>query len=101
SVYTSFAIALGNTLECLVGGYLTRLWSGGTGPFDRPAAVARFALISLVAATPISATIGVGSLSLAGYADATRLASIWITWWLGDLAGALVITSVIVPWLRR
>jgi two-component sensor histidine kinase len=101
SVYTSFAIALGNTLECLVGGYLTRLWSGGTGPFDRPAAVARFALISLVAATPISATIGVGSLSLAGYADATRLASIWITWWLGDLAGALVITPVIVLWLGR
>jgi two-component sensor histidine kinase len=101
SVYTSAAIALGNTFECLVGGYLTRLWSEGSGPFDRPLAVARFALISLVAATPISATIGVASLSLAGYADTSRLASIWMTWWLGDLAGALVITPVIVLWIER
>lgn len=98
SLDTSAAIALGNTLECLVGGYLTRRWSDGAGPFDRPAAVARFALICLLAATPISATIGVGSLSLAGYADMAHLASIWMTWWLGDLAGALVITPVIVLW---
>ena len=65
SIYTSFAIALGNTLEALVGGYLISRWSGGLRIFDSPAGVARFALIAL-AATPISATIGVGSLTLAG-----------------------------------
>jgi signal transduction histidine kinase len=51
-------------------------------------------------ATPISALIGVGSLSLAGYADPARFASIWMTWWLGDAAGALVITPVIALWVR-
>src|SRR5262245_44446429 len=60
-----------------------------------------FALISLVAGVPISATIGVGSLTLAGYADASRLVSMWMTWWLGDPAGALVITPVIVLWIER
>ena len=69
SVYTSSAIALGNTLESLVGAYLISRWSDGLRTFDSPAGVARFALIALVAATPISATIGVGSLALAGYAD--------------------------------
>jgi signal transduction histidine kinase len=100
SVYTSFAIALGNTLESLVGAYLIGRWSDGLRTFESPAGVARFALIALLAATPISATIGVGSLALAGYADHARLASTWVTWWLGDLAGALVITPVIVLWAQ-
>ncbi len=97
---TAFAIAVGNTLESLVGGYLISRWSGGLRTFDTPGGVARFALIALVAATPISATVGVGSLALAGFADDARLASTWVTWWLGDLAGALVITPVLVLWLR-
>jgi signal transduction histidine kinase/CheY-like chemotaxis protein len=100
SISTSSAIALGNTLECLLGGYLISRWSGGLRTFDTPAGVARFALIALVAATPISATVGVGSLTLAGYADGARIASTWVTWWLGDLAGALVITPVIVLWAK-
>jgi signal transduction histidine kinase len=100
SLSTSFAIALGNTLESLVGAYLISRWSGGLRTFDSPAGVARFALIVLVAATPISATIGVGSLALAGFADEAYLASTWVTWWLGDLAGALVISPVIVLWIQ-
>jgi integral membrane sensor domain MASE1 len=100
SIYTSAAIALGNTLECLVGAYLISRWSGGLRAFDTPAGVARFALIALVAATPISASVGIGSLTLAGYVDGARIASTWVTWWLGDLAGALVITPVIVLWAK-
>jgi signal transduction histidine kinase/CheY-like chemotaxis protein len=99
SIYTSSAIALGNTLECLIGGYLISRWSGGLRTFDTPAGVAGFALIAL-AATPLSATVGVGSLALAGYADTAPVVSTWVTWWLGDLAGALVITPVIVLWAK-
>ena len=65
SIYTSSAIALGNTLECLLGGYLISRWSDGLRTFDTPAGVAKFALIALCIATPISATVGVGSLTLA------------------------------------
>jgi signal transduction histidine kinase len=100
SVYTVSAIALGNTLESLVGGWLISRWSHGPRTFDTPAGVARFALIALLAATPISATFGVGSLALAASADPVRIASTWLTWWLGDLAGALVITPAIVLWAR-
>src|SRR5947209_11338656 len=46
----------------------------------------------------ISATLGVGSLSLGGYADWSEFRSIWTTWWMGDVAGALVITPAIVLW---
>ena len=105
SISTSFAIATGNTLESLVGAYFINRWSDGRSTFDTPAGLARFVLICFIPSTIISATLGVGSLSLAGYADWSEFRSIWTTWWMGDLAGALVITPAIVLWgttpLRR
>jgi two-component sensor histidine kinase len=98
SIYTSFAIAVGNTLESVVGAYLINRWSDGANTFDTPAGVARFALICFAPSTMISPTLGVGSLILGGYADRSNFASIWMTWWMGDLAGALVIAPVIVLW---
>ena len=61
--------------------------------------MAKFAS-SRVAATPISASIGVVTLGLAGFAPWASFGLIWTTWWLGDVAGALVVTPVIVLWAR-
>ena len=98
SIYTSCAIGLGNTLEALIGGWLIDRWSNGRNTFDTPLGVAKFALISAGPSTMTSATIGLGSLTLAGYADVSNFAAIWLTWWLGDFAGALVVTPAIVLW---
>ena len=95
SLYTSAAIAGGNTLEALISAYLLNRWSGGRATFETPLGVAKFALVSLAPATMICATIGVGSLSLAGFANWADFGSIWKTWWLGDLAGTLVVTPAI------
>ncbi len=81
SMATSGAIAVGNTLEGLVGAWFINRWSGGITTFNTPIGVARFALISLSAATPISALIGVGSLALTGYIAPDRFVPVWITWW--------------------
>jgi integral membrane sensor domain MASE1 len=98
SISTSLAIATGNTLESLVGAYLINQSSDDCSTFDTPGGVVKFALICVIPSTVISATLGVGSLSLAGYADWSDFRSIWTTWWMGDLAGALVITPAIVLW---
>ena len=99
SIFTSLAIAGGNTLEAVIAGHLVRRWAEGDQVFDTPTGVSKFALIS-VAATFVSATIGVSSLTLAGYAEVDNFISIWITWWLGDLAGALVVAPVVVLWAK-
>ena len=99
SIFTSLAIAGGNTLEAVVAGYLVRHWAEGDQVFDTPTGVSKFALIS-VAATIVSATIGVSSLTLAGYAEVSSFFSVWLTWWLGDLAGALVVAPVVVLWAK-
>jgi PAS domain S-box-containing protein len=82
----------------VVGGWLISRWCFGCEVFATPGAVARFSLISMLP-TALSATIGVSTLVLAGLADPPSFGSIWLTWWLGDLAGALVITPVIVLWM--
>ena len=46
----------------------------------------------------MSATIGVTSLSLGGYASWDRFGAIWLTWWLGDVAGDLVVAPALVRW---
>ncbi|MGE5772951.1 MAG: MASE1 domain-containing protein [Hyphomicrobiales bacterium] len=95
---TSAVIAVGNTLEGVVGGYLITRWCGGSGTFATPARIAKFAIVSVGLPTMLSATIGVATLYVAGLAAEPNLAPIWITWWLGDTAGALVVTPVIVLW---
>jgi len=98
SVATAIAIATGNSLEAVVGAYLINRWSRGCNTFSTPNSVAKFALICFVIATPISASIGLTSLATAGYIERTNFANAWVTWWLGDVAGALVIAPVIVLW---
>jgi len=99
TITTSVAIGIGNMLEALAGAWLVNRWSSGCDTFAKPGNVVRFALISLLAAT-ISPTIGVASLASAGFAEWSNFGPIWLTWWLGDLAGALVITPALILWAR-
>src|SRR5207237_6126454 len=87
---TSFAIAAGNTLEALVGAWLVNRFAGGRRVFDRAVDVFKFDGLAAVLATMVSATIGVTTLAVAGYASWSDYRSIWLTWWLGDAVGALV-----------
>src|SRR5262249_50766853 len=48
----------------------------------------------------IGATMGVGSLVLAGFADPAKFSSIWLTWWLGDVGGQLLVTPFLVLWAK-
>jgi PAS domain S-box-containing protein len=99
TLVTAASIGIGNTLEGVIGGLLISRWSNGRHTFATPAGVARFALISFLP-TAISASVGVGTLVLAGFAQPANFAAIWLTWWLGDLAGALVVTPAIVLWAQ-
>ena len=98
TVATSIAIAAGNALEALVGALLMSRWAQGRDAFETPLGIAKFAAVVLCAATPVSATIGVGALSLAGFAVWGDFPAIWITWWLGDVAGALMVAPAVVLW---
>ena len=97
NVATSLAIASGNTLEAVCGAWLLNRFAGGTTVFDSPQGVFKFALAAAVS-TIISPGFGVTSLALAGFADWANYGAIWLTWWLGDTMGDLLIAPLIILW---
>jgi signal transduction histidine kinase len=97
NVPTSFAIAIGNTLEALAGAWLANQFAGGKNFCDRPQGVFKFALAAGIS-TIISPVFGVTSLALAGFANWTNYGAIWLTWWLGDATGDLVFTPLVLLW---
>ena len=98
TAWTSLGIATGNTLEGLVGAWLVERFAGGERAFDRTRDVFKFAVLAGMASTAVSATFGVTSLSLGGFASWDAYPSIWLTWWLGDMGGDLVVAPLIILW---
>jgi integral membrane sensor domain MASE1 len=96
SISAATAIALGNTLEALVAAWLIHVWCDGRATFATTTGVAKFAL-ACVSSTMISATVGIASLIFYDSAP-TAFGMTWMTWWLGDLAGALVIAPFVILW---
>ena len=97
SIATSLGIATGNTLEALCGAWLVNHFAGGLHVFDRPQNVFKFAGAAILS-TIVSPTFGLTSLALVGFADWANYGTIWMTWWLGDFAGALVVAPLILLW---
>jgi diguanylate cyclase (GGDEF)-like protein/PAS domain S-box-containing protein len=98
SIATSIGIGFGNTLEALVGAYLVNRFAGGRHAFERARNIFKFALLAALISTAVSATIGVTSLSLGGFASWSDFKPIWITWWLGDASGDLVVAPALLLW---
>jgi len=95
---TAAVIAAGNGLEAAVTALFIRHWAGGARAFETPGGVLRFAATCLATGTLISPTAGVGALTAAGLAEPAAFWPVWLTWWLGDVAGALAVTPAVVLW---
>lgn len=97
NLLTSLGIAGGNTLEAVAGAWLVHRFTGGTTVFDRAQGVFKFAL-AVIVSTLISPTLGLTSLAVAGFAKWADYADVWLTWWLGDIAGDLLVAPLIILW---
>ena len=98
SILSSLGIASGNTLEALLGAYLVKKFANGRKVFDRAEGIFKFFLLACVVATIVSASLGTASLFLAGFSRGVKQESLWLTWWLGDMAGAILVTPCFLLW---
>jgi diguanylate cyclase (GGDEF)-like protein len=95
---TSILVAIGDTVEALAACYLVSRFAGGKEAFARATDIFKFTLLAGMAATTLSATIGVATLAATGFADWGAFGSIWCTWWLGDAVGAVTVTPLLLLW---
>jgi len=97
-VAASATIAAGNTVEALTAAWMARRFARGRSAFERPPDIVRFALLAAMGATTIAASVGTASLIAAGLAPLQDARSIWLTWWLGDTVGALLVPPLVLLW---
>jgi diguanylate cyclase (GGDEF)-like protein len=98
SVLFSLAVAIGNTLEGLIAARLVNRFASGRQAFDKAPDVFKFAFLASLLSPAVSATIGVTSLVWIGLARPEDYFGIWLTWWLGDAAGALIVAPALILW---
>jgi PAS domain S-box-containing protein len=94
SLAVAAGIAVGNTLEAVVGAVLVRRL-GFRLALDRVRAVLALVVGGALVSTAISATNGVGVLTLAGDLQES-FGSAWLLWWFGDAAGELMVAPVLL-----
>jgi len=98
SLATSLCVGVGNTLEGLLGAMLVNRYAHGSKFFIRPSDIVMFTGLAVGLSTTVSPTVGLTSLALGGFAPWKDYGNIWLTWWLGDAAGDLIVAPVLVLW---
>lgn len=101
TVLTSVGIAAGNTLEALLGGWLVSRYAQGRDAFKQTSSIFRFVFLAGAVSTAVSATIGVSSLCLGGFADWNNYGPIWLTWWVGDMVSDIITAPLLLIWMAR
>jgi PAS domain S-box-containing protein len=100
-VVTALSIAAGNTLEAILGATLVFRFANGSNAFEQTKNILKFILLAGILTTAGGALIGVTSLSLGGLAPWDHFFDIWLTWWLGDAVGNLIVGSLLVLWVSQ
>lgn len=98
SVGTTLGIAIGNTLEGVVGAWLVLRFAAGRNCLHGVRSVFSFVILAALGSTAIGATAGVSSLVAGGFAAWDNAGAIWFTWWVGDAVGALLVTPLLLVW---
>lgn len=92
TVAVSVSIALGNTLEAIIGAYLVNRWCGSPFRLQTLRGVLALALAAMLGPV-VSATVGAATMAVSGLQTFARA---WPLWWIGDAVGILVVTPLIL-----
>jgi diguanylate cyclase (GGDEF)-like protein len=96
---SSVVVAIGYTLQALVGAVMVDRWARGEKAFQHQDTIFRFVAIAAFVSAPIGATfevLGTAPLSVIVWDDFVYL---WMTSWLAGLAGILVIAPFTLLWI--
>jgi len=96
SPFLALGIALGNTLEAVVGAGLLARSPRFRPALDELASVLRLVIIAALGSTLVSAVIGSLAMVLAGVVPLARAPATFQAWWVGDILGDLVVAPLVL-----
>ncbi len=95
-VVVAMSVGLGNTIEAFLGAYLLTKIANFSPRMDRLSDVLALVFFGSILSTVLSATTGVTSLWLYGAISVNEYATTWVTWWMGNSLGVLLVAPVIL-----
>jgi PAS domain S-box-containing protein len=98
SVVSAVGIATGNTLEAVLAWFLLQRSTRWGRSFDSVGDVMIFIVYAAVLAPLLSATIGSLSLCFSDPKQWDKFLSLFLTWWMGDGFGALIVSPFLLSW---
>jgi len=98
AVATSAIFGIGASLTALLGCQLLRRFVGERNPLERVLDVCAFMALGGVVSCLLSATVGVTTLCLSGFAPWPAYGETWLTWWLGDTGGVFIVAPLLLVW---
>jgi signal transduction histidine kinase len=100
-ILLAVGIAAGNTLEAVTAAWLVNRFASGVEAFSRMGGVFRYTFLAGFLSTAISATVGTLSLLACGFMSKQLTATAWLTWWMGDMVGVVLVAPLILLWWKR
>jgi integral membrane sensor domain MASE1 len=97
----SLAMAFGNTADMLLGVTILRERLGFTPRLERLRDVVGLTLVVAAVCAPLSATVGVTALGLAGEVAASQYGATWCSWWLANVIGQVLVAPALLTWLAH
>ena len=97
----ALAIAAGNVAEALIAWWLVQRFCDRSNPFGKVRSNVYYLVLVVLLATHASALVGAVTTVLSGIRPADAFGKVWLLWWLGDAAGALLLVPVIYLATRR
>ncbi len=91
-------IGIGAMAGAWAGAFLVQCFCKNENPLHSGRNVLILVIVGALGCCVISPTFGVAGLSLGGYIPWDRFGYSWITWWAGDVAGAIVAAPLILAW---
>jgi signal transduction histidine kinase/CheY-like chemotaxis protein/integral membrane sensor domain MASE1 len=95
SLVASVTIAAASMLQAAIGATVLRYAVGYPIPLDNGHDLSRFLLLPPVFCVT-SATLSLGGLTALGLVQLPDLATSWVSWWIGDTLGVLVVLPLIL-----
>ena len=93
-----FTLALGATLQALVGGWAVNRFSLFSHDFINPAKIGMFFLVAGPVVCLISASVAFASFYILDLSSFNSLLTEWFLWWISDTSSSIIVITLILSW---